>query len=40
MKSPSLEREMLADFVAEIAQECESVGMILDNRLEALKGAA
>ena len=36
----ALEREMLADFVAEIARECESVGVILDNRLEALKGAA
>lgn len=36
----ALEREMLADFVAEIARECESVGVILDSRLEALKGAA
>ena len=36
----ALERPMLADFVAEIARECESVGVILDNRLEALKGAA
>lgn len=36
----ALEREMLADFVAEIARECESVGVILDNRLEALRGAA
>ena len=29
----ALERPMLADFVAEIARECEQVGMILDNRL-------
>ncbi|HTO27891.1 MAG TPA: LysR family transcriptional regulator [Devosia sp.] len=36
----ALERDMLADFVREIARECESVGVILDNRLEALKGAA
>jgi len=36
----ALEREMLADFVAEIALECASVGVILDNRLDALKGAA
>ncbi|MBE0578016.1 LysR family transcriptional regulator [Devosia sp.] len=36
----ALERDMLADFVREIALECESVGVILDNRLEALRGAA
>lgn len=36
----ALERPMLADFVAEIARECESVGAILDNRLETLRGAA
>ncbi|MNT30658.1 LysR substrate binding domain protein [compost metagenome] len=36
----ALERDMLADFVREIALECESVGTILDNRLEALRGAA
>jgi LysR family carnitine catabolism transcriptional activator len=36
----ALERDMLADFVREIALECESVGVIIDNRLEALKGAA
>ena len=35
-----LERDMLMDFVVEIARECESVGVILDNRLETLKGAA
>jgi LysR family carnitine catabolism transcriptional activator len=36
----ALERDMLADFVREIALECESVGLILDNRLETLRGAA
>jgi len=36
----ALERDMLADFVREIALECESVGVILDNRLETLRGAA
>nr|WP_295885750.1 LysR family transcriptional regulator [uncultured Devosia sp.] len=36
----ALDRDMLADFVREIARECESVGIILDNRLDALKGAA
>ena len=36
----ALERDMLADFVREIARECESVGVILDNRLDTLKGAA
>lgn len=36
----ALDRDMLADFVREIALECESVGIILDNRLDALKGAA
>ena len=35
----ALERDMLADFVREIALECESVGVILDNRLETLRGA-
>ncbi|MCR6671910.1 LysR family transcriptional regulator [Devosia ginsengisoli] len=41
VRSPAaLERPMLAAFVAEIARECESVGVIVDNRLEALKGAA
>ncbi|MET3927173.1 LysR family transcriptional regulator [Devosia sp. 2618] len=29
----ALEREMLADFVSEIARECESVGVILESRL-------
>ena len=28
------------EFVTEIARECESVGTILDNRLDALRGAA
>src|SRR6218665_2921068 len=32
----ALDREMLADFVAEIALECASVGVILENRLAAL----
>ncbi len=36
----ALERDMLADFVREIARECESVGVILDNRLDTLRGAA
>jgi DNA-binding transcriptional LysR family regulator len=36
----ALERPMLADFVAEIARECESVGVIVDNRLDSLRGAA
>lgn len=36
----ALERDMLADFVGEIALECESVGVILDNRLDTLRGAA
>jgi LysR family carnitine catabolism transcriptional activator len=36
----ALERDMLADFVREIARECETVGVIIDNRLDALKGAA
>lgn len=36
----ALQRDMLADFVAEIARECESVGVILENRLDALRGAA
>jgi LysR family carnitine catabolism transcriptional activator len=36
----ALQRDMLADFVREIARECESVGVILDNRLDTLKGAA
>jgi DNA-binding transcriptional LysR family regulator len=36
----ALDRTMLADFVREIARECASVGEILDNRLETLKGAA
>lgn len=35
----ALERDMLADFVREIALECESVGVIIDNRLDVLKGA-
>jgi hypothetical protein len=29
----ALDREMLADFVAEIARECADIGVILDNRL-------
>lgn len=29
----ALEREMLSDFIAEIARECESVGVIIENRL-------
>ena len=33
----ALERDMLADFVAEIAVECAKIGVILDNRLEALR---
>ena len=33
----ALEREMLMDFIAEIALECASVGVILDNRLESPK---
>jgi LysR family carnitine catabolism transcriptional activator len=32
-----LERQMLADFVAEIARECARVGEVLDNRLEAVQ---
>jgi LysR family transcriptional regulator, carnitine catabolism transcriptional activator len=36
----ALERDMLADFVREIALECGSVGAIIDNRLDALAGAA
>ena len=36
----ALERKMLGDFIAEIAQECASVGEIIDNRLEGLVGAA
>ncbi len=32
----ALDRDMLADFIAEIAQECAKVGVILDNRLAAL----
>lgn len=36
----ALQRDMLADFVAEIALECETVGVILENRLDALRGAA
>ena len=36
----ALERDMLADFIGEIARECESVGVILDNRLDTLKGVA
>ncbi|WP_332686924.1 LysR family transcriptional regulator [Devosia sp.] len=35
----ALERDMLADFIGEIALESESVGVILDNRLDTLKGA-
>jgi len=33
----ALERDMLADFVAEIAIECAKIGVILDNRLDALR---
>ncbi|KKB86324.1 LysR family transcriptional regulator [Devosia limi DSM 17137] len=33
----ALERDMLADFIAEIAVECAKIGVILDNRLEALR---
>jgi LysR family carnitine catabolism transcriptional activator len=36
----ALERDMLADFVREIAAECAKVGNIIDNRLEALTGSA
>jgi LysR family carnitine catabolism transcriptional activator len=36
----ALEREMLADFIGEIARECATVGEIIDNRLEDLPGAA
>ncbi|WEK04044.1 MAG: LysR family transcriptional regulator [Candidatus Devosia phytovorans] len=36
----ALERDMLAHFASEIARECAKVGEILDNRLEALAGAA
>jgi len=36
----ALDREMLADFIAEIAAECARIGVILENRLDALKGAA
>ena len=36
----ALEREMLADFVTEIARECAGIGTILDNRLATLTGAA
>ncbi len=36
----ALERDMLADFVREIALECGNVGAIIDNRLDALAGAA
>ncbi|MGB3335624.1 MAG: LysR family transcriptional regulator [Devosia sp.] len=36
----ALQREMLMDFVVEIARECESVGVIIENRLDTLKGAA
>ena len=32
----ALDRDMLADFIAEIAQECARVGIILDNRLASL----
>jgi DNA-binding transcriptional LysR family regulator len=32
----ALDRDMLADFIAEIAQECAKVGVILDNRLATL----
>lgn len=35
-----LERQMLADFVAEIARECAKVGEVLDNRLEADQDAS
>ena len=36
----ALDRDMLADFVIEIAEECAIVGNIIDNRLEVLRGAA
>ena len=36
----ALDRDMLAHFVGEIARECESVGVIIENRLDALRGAA
>lgn len=36
----ALDREMLADFIGEIARECATVGEIIDNRLEELPGAA
>jgi LysR family transcriptional regulator, carnitine catabolism transcriptional activator len=36
----ALDRDMLADFIAEIAIECAKVGTVLDNRLHQLKGAA
>jgi DNA-binding transcriptional LysR family regulator len=32
----ALDRDMLADFIAEIALECAKVGVILDNRLATL----
>jgi len=36
----ALDREMLADFIAEIARECADIGVILDNRLALLAGNA
>ena len=36
----ALERDMLADFVREIAAECAVIGEIVDNRLDGLTGAA
>ncbi|MEO8684579.1 MAG: LysR family transcriptional regulator [Devosia sp.] len=36
----ALDREMLADFVAEIARECADIGVILDDRLALLRGDA
>lgn len=35
-----LERQMLADFVAEIARECAKVGEVLDNRLDAVQAVS
>lgn len=36
----ALERDMLAEFIDEIALECAKVGTILDNRLDQRRGAA
>ncbi|MBU1304060.1 MAG: LysR family transcriptional regulator [Alphaproteobacteria bacterium] len=36
----ALKREVLADFVSEIARECANVGIIIENRLEEILGQA